>query len=159
MWQSAIVNNAKRPARRRWSAAGRHPSRRDYTVAVASLLLVVLVASVALTRRHPDPFSVIVLASVGLAMPALWLAWAANRSGSLVSHLDVSQVADNLAVAVRYQWHSEAASRRLHDPYPLPVSWVGADDSLTGAPDSWAKMAATGTGKISPHPSGTRAVG
>ena len=56
------------------------------------------------------------------------------------------QVADQLAAAVGDQWSAEAAVRRLNDPYPLPVSWVAADASLTDAWDLLVKLAASGAG-------------
>jgi hypothetical protein len=154
-----MVSNAKGPNRRRWSAVSRRPSRQDYTVAAALLLLLAMVASRALTDRHLDLFVVIALATVGLALPALWLAWATYRSGTLVSQLDVAQVADNLAVAVASQWRAEAAARHFNDPYPLPVSWVGANDSLTDTWDSQVKVLRSSTATVSSQGSGAWAVG
>ena len=56
----------------------------------------------------------LVAASIGLS--TLWLTWAAlreaKRSGSSDDGLDLGEVADELAVAVRAQWETEAAVRR-----------------------------------------------
>lgn len=53
-------------------------------------------------------------------------------------------IADQLAWAVKRQWAEEIETRRLNDPYPLPVAWRTADaaltepwDRLTGLADSW----------------------
>ena len=140
MWHSLIVNRAKTTDRRRLSSAGRHLSRQDYTLAVILLLLPVLGALTGLTRRHPDLFDVITLISIGLVMPALWLAWATYRSASFVRYLDLPRVADSLAAAVRSQWHIETSLRRINDPYPLSVPWTAADDSFTGITDSLVKQ-------------------
>lgn len=68
-------------------------------------------------------------------LPGLYLAWAAYRDSQAASGTeDVAVVADQLALVVREQWEAEAAIRHLNDPYPLPVSWVAADESLA---DSW----------------------
>ncbi len=64
-----------------------------------------------------------------------------------------------LAVAVRDQWEAEAAIRRLNDPYPLPVSWVAADPSLTDSWDSLVKQATSAAGRRQPPPAGGWAAG
>ena len=53
-------------------------------------------------------------------------------------------MADELAVALGAQWNAEAAIRRLDDPYPLPISWVAADPSLTDSWDSLVTLATSG---------------
>ena len=71
----------------------------------------------------------------------------------------MGQVADQLAVAVGAQWEAEAAVRRLNDPYPLPVSWGPADESLTDSWDLLVKLASSGAGWPAPPPTGTWAAG
>ncbi len=71
----------------------------------------------------------------------------------------MAQVADQLAVAVGAQWSTEAAMRRLNDPYPLPVSWAPADPSLTDAWDSLLKLRTSGAGWPPPPAAQTWAAG
>ncbi|MEJ8668653.1 hypothetical protein WKI71_09350 [Streptomyces sp. MS1.AVA.1] len=59
-----------------------------------------------------------------------WSAYRADRAEAASAATDPAVVADRLAVAVRRQWEAEARARRLADPYPLPVSWRGADADL-----------------------------
>jgi hypothetical protein len=108
-------------------------------IALALLLLPLVVALVLVLRHHHlDSGAVALVAGLSVGLPALLLAWVgylkASSSGTGVSELNLEKVADQLAVAVRAQWKDEAAARRLWDPYPLPVSWVAADSSLT---DNW----------------------
>jgi hypothetical protein len=71
----------------------------------------------------------------------------------------MAQMAHHLATAVGIQWEAEAAVRRLNDPYPLPVSWVPADGSLTDGWDSLVKLATSGAGWPAPPPADTWAAG
>jgi hypothetical protein len=71
----------------------------------------------------------------------------------------MAEVADQLAVAVGTQWKDEADVRRLNDPYPLPVSWVPADASLTDSWDLLVKVASSGAGWPTPPPAATWAAG
>jgi NACHT domain len=43
----------------------------------------------------------------------------------------IDQAAEDLAEAVQLQWLDEARTRRLQDPWPLPVQWARADRSLS----------------------------
>ena len=96
-------------------------------------------------HHHLDGETVGILVAVSLGLPTLWVAWAAyrgpRRGSTPVSGLSMTQVADQLAVAVGAQWNAEAAARRLNDPYPLPVSWTAADPSLTDTWDSIGELA------------------
>ncbi len=86
---------------------------------------------------------------VGGGAPAgLYLAWATYRdSGDLDSDaLNLSAVADQLASAIADQWQTEAAERRLNDPYPMPVRWKAADDALADSWESLRTLASTGAG-------------
>ena len=64
----------------------------------------------------------------------------------------MTELADQLAIAVGRQWAAEASVRRLNDPYPLPVSWSAAD---LGVADSWdvlQTLARSGAGWPSLNP-------
>jgi hypothetical protein len=104
-----------------------------------------------LRHQHLDSGAVGIVIGLSGTLPALWLAWVgyleAGRSGTRASDLSLEQAADNLAGAVRAQWEAEAEVRRLNDPYPLPVSWVPADASLTDAWDLLVKRAESGAGR------------
>src|SRR5260370_26576848 len=145
------MSGVKRPDRRRWLDAARHPTRRDGAVLWALLLLPWVVALVLVRRHHHlDVAAVTILVAMSLGLPTLWVTWAAyrgpRRSGGLVSGRSMAQVADQLAVAVGTQWEAEARMRRLNDPYPLAVSSMAADASLADAWDSLVKLAAPGAG-------------
>lgn len=71
----------------------------------------------------------------------------------------MSQVADQLAIAVGAQWEAEAGIRRLNDPYPLPVSLTATDASLIDSWKSLVKLATIGAGWPPPPPLGTWAAG
>lgn len=95
------------------------------------LLLSVLgpAAALALARRFDDVAATAVAVLLGLA-PA-YLAWASFRSSRAEADLvDIDKVVGELAVAVGNQWESEAAIRRVNDPYPLPVGWRAASGDL-----------------------------
>ncbi|MPY65016.1 NACHT domain-containing protein, partial [Streptomyces spongiae] len=114
---------------------GRGPRR----VGSVYLLLWVLgpVAALGLARRFDlGVASTLVSVLVGLAPGYLaWHSFRADRAEA--DPVDLDRVVGELAVAVRNQWDSEAAVRRVNDPYPLPVSWRVADDSLT---EAWALL-------------------
>src|SRR6266487_2021289 len=162
IWQSTLVNGAKRPDRRHWLAAARHPARRDGVLALALFLLPGVVALVLWRRHHHlDVATVTLLVTAALALPGAWLGWAKHRDDrrSAAQSLTMAQVADQLAVAVGTQWEAEADMRRLNDPYPLPVSWDPADASLTDSWDSLVNLATSGAGWPAPPPVGTWAAG
>ena len=99
---------------------------------------------------------------IGIGLATLFVGFAAylnSRANARTDDLSLAYVADQLAVAVGAQWEAEAAVRRLNDPYPLPVSWVAADPSLTDSWDSLATLASSGAGWPSPPPAGTWASG
>ena len=125
-------------------------------MALALLLLPWAVALVQeLRHHHLDGGAIGIVATLSVGLPALWLAWVAYRDttrADQVSGLTMVQVADQLAVAVRDQWEVEAAIRRLNDPYPLPVSWVAADSSLTDPWDSLVRQATSAVGWHEPAP-------
>ncbi|TXC95232.1 NACHT domain-containing protein [Streptomyces sp. ISID311] len=81
--------------------------------------------------------------AVGLASLAVsWLGYRAGRRQH-ASGLPLNGIVDELALAVRAQWEAEARTRRLNDPYPLPVSWAPAEPAYR--PDADA-AALSGTG-------------
>jgi NACHT domain len=71
----------------------------------------------------------------------------------------LSQAADRLAEAVEAQWRTEAQSRRLNDPYPLPVSWRAADPALADPWEALTRLATSGAGWRSSRSSGLWATG
>ena len=103
------------------------------------------------------------LAAVSIGLSTLWLTWAAlreaERSGGGTGVLNLSQVADQLAIAMGTQWNAEAGIRRLNDPRPLPVRWTAADPSLTDSWDTLARLATGVAGWPDPPPAGTWAIG
>ena len=153
------MGRAKRPDRRHFLAAARHPAGRDGIIAL-TLFLLPWVALLLVLRHHLDSgtmvaaLSAVAAASIGVS--TLWLTWAAlreaRRSDGGAGGLNLGQVADQLAVAVGTQWADEVRVRRLNDPYPLPVSWTAADASLTDTWESLVRLATTGAGwSRSPH--------
>jgi hypothetical protein len=65
---------------RRWLAAARNPARRDGAVAIVLLLIPWILAWALVSRHHLDATTVTILATVTIALPALWLTWAAFRN-------------------------------------------------------------------------------
>jgi hypothetical protein len=133
------VSGAKRHEGRNRKRRLHHPTRRDGIIALASLLLPGAIALI-LSRRHSDVTTVTVWIALAMGLPVIWLAWATYRESRRPDPSggpSLSEIADRLARAVKAQWESEAAVLRLYDPYPLSVSWVAADPSLT---DSWGSI-------------------
>lgn len=157
VWQSAMVGGAKRGGGRgprKWPV--RHPTRRDGLIAVATLLLPGVIAT-GLYLRHVDIAGVTVWVAIALGLPVIWLAWATyreSRQPSWTDDLSLAEIADQLAIAVAAQWETEAAARRVNDPWPLSVSWQPADASLTVPWDSLVRLASTGVGWPPPQSSG-----
>ncbi|MFE0378886.1 NACHT domain-containing protein [Streptomyces inhibens] len=84
----------------------------------------------------------VVSAAVGLVVGlasfvASWLGYRADRRQH-ASGLPLSGIVDEFAVAVRAQWEAEARTRRLNDPYPLPVSWAPAEPAYRPDADASA---------------------
>lgn len=169
MWHSARVNRAKRPSRRHLIGnAARHPTRRDGAALWAFVLLpwvVALVLRLLWPHHHLDVSTTVAaifgLFAVSTGLATLWVTWAAYRgprADAGVSSPSIGQLSDQLAIAIRAQWNAEAAIRRLNDPYPLPVSWVAADASLTDRWDSLVTLATSGAG-WPPTPPGIWAAG
>ena len=106
-----------------------------------------------------DVATVTLLVTAAVGLPVAWLTWAvyreASRSTAQAGGLTITQVADQLAVAVGAQWEAEAAIRRLNDPYPLPVSWVPADPSLADSWDLLVRMANSAAGRPTSAPPDT----
>ena len=132
--------------------------------AVALLVLPWLIALALAPHHHLDATAVGILAAVSIPLSGLWLAWVtvakSGGSGTPVSGRSMAQVADQLAIAVGAQWNAEADRRRLDDPYPLPVSWIAADASLTDDWDLLVRLASSGgRWPAPPPPAGTWAAG
>ncbi|WP_406397825.1 NACHT domain-containing protein [Streptomyces sp. NBC_00879] len=74
-----------------------------------------------------------------MGLPLAFLAWKAFYHDRVeAAALDLGTVADQLAQAVQKQWDHEAATRRMNDPYPLPVAWRPADADLV---EAWPLLA------------------
>jgi hypothetical protein len=56
----------------------------------------------------------------------------AERAGQLAG---LRRAAEQLADAVRSQWRDEARTRRLQDPWPLPLRWIPAREDLADHAD------------------------
>lgn len=80
-----------------------------------------------------------------LSLTPMYQAWASYRADreEAASAPELSQVADDLAAAVRRQWELEAGLRHLNDPYPMPVSWQAAPCDLV---ESWSRVEALARG-------------
>jgi hypothetical protein len=133
-------------------------------LAVASVLFLLpwAVALVKVRHHHLDSGAVGLAATFSLGLSALWLAVAGYLEAGRpeqASKLTLAHVADQLAVAIGAQWNDEVAVRRLNDPYPLPVSWVAADASLTDPWEVLVKHASSGAGLPEPPPEGRWASG
>src|SRR5690242_21448965 len=139
-----MVNSARRPDRRHWLVAARHPARRDGAVAVVLFLLPAVVA-LALARTHHqlDSATVTILVSVALALPVVWLTWAtyrdARRSGTPVSGPGLAQVTassggiavgtvQNLSLAIEY--HRPEVVGRPVRLAPRPPMLAGREELL-----------------------------
>lgn len=53
------------------------------------------------------------------------------------THAMVSATLGQLAYAIRVKWRTEENLRRIHDPFPLPVRWVNANEELF---DHWSNI-------------------
>ncbi|MFH8293306.1 NACHT domain-containing protein [Streptomyces sp. NPDC018059] len=73
--------------------------------------------------------ALVALLGVPPALRALWRMWSGEGTAEGSTPV-LEEAAGQLAVAVRIQWDAEAALRRVHDPYPLPIAWQAADDEL-----------------------------
>lgn len=118
-------------------------------------LVLVMVAAVALWASSPHhnlgPATGVAGALTSLGM--LYLAWQNFRTGRVeaAQKRTLTEIADELAIAVRRQWEDEATVRRLHDPQPLEVCWRAADADLL---EDWSYIASTARGWPGAAPSG-----
>ncbi|WP_314409249.1 NACHT domain-containing protein [Streptomyces kroppenstedtii] len=104
------------------------PRSRVRRAGIVYLVLFVggVLGALVIAPRLDDPATVVAaLLPTGAGAYLAWCAYRADRAEAAVD--DPGAVADRLAVAVARQWESEARMRRLSEPYPLPVSWRGAD--------------------------------
>ncbi len=110
-------------------------------------------------HRHPKSGDLATALLVGIGLATLYVGLAAlldsRRDKPETGDPSLADVADQLAAAVRVQWEAEAEVRRLNDPYPLPVSWVAADKSLTDGWDLLVTLATSGAGWPAPPSPGT----
>jgi hypothetical protein len=144
--------------RRRGQTAHRGTRRRIGVVAVV-LLCITAAAALILAHRYHLGVAAILVGILG-GLPGLYLSWAAiSASSDSSGPPDLAAVADQLAAAVRNQWQAEATLQRLYDPYPLPVSWIAADPSLTDSWNSLVKLASSVARSSSPKRRRTWATG
>jgi NACHT domain len=120
---------------------------------VLALLCGTAAISLWISRSYNGLLSTLV--AILIPLPALYLAWLAIKPRS---ESTLADIADQLAEAMVAYWRKEAGFRRLNEPYPLPVSWIAADSSLTVAWDVLVRQASSGAGWPSPA-SGTWAAG
>ena len=135
------------------SSADQKKSRRTGRI-TAVILLGTTTATIILARvYHLGVASTVVAILLGL--PGLWLAWVSYRNDGHETSTgpNLTALADQLAISVDNQWKAEVLTRRLNDPYPLPVSWSAAESDLT---DDWnllTQLARSGVGwPSSPQP-------
>jgi hypothetical protein len=151
--------------RRRKRLKGRFPPNRTTGVIVLVLFFGATAVSLAVAYLYRlGVAQALVTVLVGGGAPAgLYLAWAGyrddRRERSQAGALNLAEVADQLAAAVAAQWREETAIRRLNQPYPLPVSWTAADDSLADTWDVLVRLAMSGAGWPPPRLPATWAAG
>ena len=141
-------------------ADARHPARRDGAIALGLFLLPWVTAPfVVQVHHHLDGGIIVILVTVSLGLPALWVIWAAYRGPRQPVGLSTTEVVDGLAIAVGAGWEAEVRASRFNDPHPLPVSWTAADPSLTDAWDSLVRLVTSGVGWRMRAPLGSWAAG
>ena len=141
MWHYVAVNIPK-DSDRLLVARARLTRWRNGIIAVVMLVLPWMIL-ILVPSSHLDVGSTVAI-SIGLS--TLWLTWALYREAVKANALSLPSVADSLAEAVRELWINEARVRSLNEPYPLPVSWVAAEKSLTVRWDGLLRTADSGVG-------------
>ena len=98
------------------------------------LLIVILLLAVQGAERAAKWASVVgaITALISLTAPFAIKAVGRLRAADDIRHdvAEVDQALDELAAALLIQWSDEARTRRLQDPWPLPVKWRAADPAL-----------------------------
>jgi len=105
-------------------SAVQRTARRTGIIALL-LLTVTVTVTLLLARGYHLGVAAALVALVG-GVPSLYLASATYRDDRAEAGNErkgLSEVADEIAVAVRIQWEAEASVRRLNDPL-LPVHWI-----------------------------------
>jgi hypothetical protein len=127
----------------------------------AGLLVVTTALALLVARIYHLGLAATLVAILGCGgLPGLYLAWAAYRdTRDEISKTTLNEIADQLALAIGAQWDAEVRGRRVNDPYPLPVSWSGADPALTDDWGSLEELARSGAGWPAARPSFNLAVG
>ena len=124
-------------------SAVQRPGRRTGIIALL-LLAVTITATLELAQGYHLDIAATLVALLG-GIPSLYLAWATYRDDRAEAQagnerIALTEVADEIAVAVRTQWEAEAAVRRLNDPL-LPVHWIPVEDLA----EEWAALVALAT--------------
>jgi NACHT domain len=136
-------------------SAAQRTSRRTGITALL-LLTVTVTVTLVLARGYHLGIAAALVALLG-GIPSLYLAWATYRDDRAEAQagderISLTEVADEIAVAVRIQWEAEAAVRRLNDPL-LPVRWIPVEHLA----EEWAALVALatdGAGWPAPAPRG-----
>lgn len=128
--------------------------------ASATALLIDLVANLASSDKHwPGPLDLLrehgwlsfaVLGAVTIGFTIV-MVLKAEEDPSRVEE-DLAAVGEELAIAVRLQWHDETRLRQVNDPYPIPIEWHPAEKGLAADWSSLVKLATEGSGWPTPAP-------
>ena len=118
-------------------SARRSVSRRWHLIRVAALACTALLVALAVVIVRQGAADAAKYASVIAALTSLAafatplgerivtrLAGGGRDAGQPTDSAVLDQAADRMAAAVQAQWRAEARTRRLQDPWPLPVRWV-----------------------------------
>jgi hypothetical protein len=141
VWQSALMNHARRLEWRQWLAATRHPARKDGGIAVALIVLPWMIALVLcifwFRRHHLDVGTAAAVifgfAAVSVGLPVVWLAWVPIRNASRSS---VSSAGDRvLGTTVLAGASAGRPMAEVTDPFALEVHRpVQPEDPPPGSP-------------------------
>jgi NACHT domain len=113
----------------------RRISRRYVGLILLLLMAGAAIAVLVISKRYHGAVADTIISTIA-GVPTLYLAWMAfSRSDG--PDPTSSELADQLAAAVRRQWEDEVSLRRIFEPYALPVSWKTADQKLV---DDWESL-------------------
>ena len=134
VWQSAIVNAAKRPDWRSWVAAARHPAPTDGVIAVALLVLPWVIVLALKLLHHLNDTAVTILASASIGLPTVWLAWVPIRNANRSSAARSASSADAEGLAQDAEATRPTGAVQVSEADPRRLG-VHAAISVPGVPD------------------------